>query len=764
MKGTGMNQATKMAKLDENSVTAENVDLSNCDRELIQYSAAIQPHGVLLVLHEPDLRVLQASANAAAVFGLSMENLLTSNFEALIGAPQMDQLLKRLGSTKLEGSPVHLLRLDVGSKQRFHVFGHRIDGVLILELEMAGDAAAADTLDIYSELRMAISRLQATGSLDEFMNLAVEEIRAFTGFDRVMAYRFLEDGSGDVTAESLKPEFEPYLGLRYPASDIPLPSRRLFSLTWVRHLPNTYYEPIPIVPVTNPVTNGPLDLSYAFTRSVSVMYTDYLKNMGAQATLTITVLKKGHLWGLISCMNHEKPVHVQYETRMACEFLGHMISLLMDSKEESGNYRNKLKLAAAWDQLSEHMAREKDFRDGLTKHEPTVLTNMDAGGAAVVAEGGVRLLGTTPNAEQVLSLANWVATQSETVFSTNRLASLYPEAEAFQQSAAGVMGIRLTHEHPAMILWFRPELTQTVNWAGNPEKPVEVSVEGDSVRLAPRRSFELWKQSVSGRSASWERWELEAAGDLRRKIVEVVLQRAEEVSLLNRQLEQSNMELDSFAYIAAHDLKEPLRGINSFSGLLRADSALDAKSKKHLETIQTLTQRMDALIDSLLEYSKVGSMDLQLVPVDLNAIVEHVVQTIKPRLDEGNVTLRILRPLPIASCDAQLVEEVLQNLITNAAKYNDKAERWIEIGYKQQNPVTYFVRDNGIGIDPQHAEQVFQIFRRLHGRREFGGGSGAGLTITRRMIQRHGGRIWFESTPGEGSTFYFTLGPEKREL
>jgi len=207
-----------------------------------------------------------------------------------------------------------------------------------------------------------------------------------------------------------------------------------------------------------------------------------------------------------------------------------------------------------------------------------------------------------------------------------------------------------------------------------------------------------------------------------------------------------------------------LRGINSFSGLLRADSALDAKSKKHLETIQTLTQRMDALIDSLLEYSKVGSMDLQLVPVDLNAIVEHVVQTIKPRLDEGNVTLRILRPLPMASCDAQLVEEVLQNLITNAAKYNDKAERWIEVGYKQQNPVTYFVRDNGIGIDPQHAEQVFQIFRRLHGRREFGGGSGAGLTITRRMIQRHGGRIWFESTPGEGSTFYFTLGPEKREL
>jgi len=173
---------------------------------------------------------------------------------------------------------------------------------------------------------------------------------------------------------------------------------------------------------------------------------------------------------------------------------------------------------------------------------------------------------------------------------------------------------------------------------------------------------------------------------------------------------------------------------------------------------------MDALIDSLLQYSKVGRIELQLVPVDLNTILDRVVQTTKARLDEGNVALRIPRPFPMASCDAQFVEEVLQNLITNAVKYNDKPERWIEIGYQEQNPVTYFVRDNGIGIDPQHAEQVFQIFRRLHARHQFGGGSGAGLTIARRMIQRHGGRIWFDSTPGEGSTFYFTLGPEKREV
>jgi len=757
-----MDQETKTAQSIETPVTAANVDLGNCDRELIQYSGAIQPHGVLLVLHEPELRILQASANAAAVFGLSMENLLTSDAEALLGALNTRQLRKRLGSTQLDGSPVHLLRLDVRNQQRFHVFGHRIDGVLILELEMAGDAAA-ETLDLYSELRMAISRLQATASLDQFMNLAVEQIREFTGFDRVMAYRFLEDGSGDVTAESLKPGLQPYLGLRYPASDIPLPARRLFSLSWVRHLPDVHYEPIPIVPATNPMTNGPLDLTYAFTRSLSVMYTDYLKNMGAQATLVITILKKGALWGLISCMNHERPVHVPYETRMACEFLGHMISLLMDSKEDIGNYRIKLKVAAAWNQIAEYMVREKDFRDGLTNHEPSILTNMDAGGAAVIAKGEVRLLGTTPSAEQVLSLAAWVATQAETVFSTDRLSSLYPPAEAFKHAAAGVMGIRLARNTADMILWFRPELCQTVNWAGNPEKPVEVSSEGDIVKLSPRRSFELWKQSVGGRSASWESWELDAVGDLRRSIVEVVLQRAEEVSLLNRQLEQSNIELDSFAYMAAHDLKEPLRGINSFSGLLRsASTQQDPKSQKHLETIQTLTQRMDALIDSLLKYSKVGQLGLQFLPVDLNTILERVVQTTKTRLDEGDVAVRIPRPLPMASCDAQCVEEVLQNLITNAAKYNDKPERWIEIGYQEKNPITYFVRDNGIGIDPQHAEQVFHIFRRLHARHEFGGGSGAGLTITRRMLQRHGGRIWFDSSPGEGSTFYFTLGPEDR--
>src|SRR5262249_9490006 len=156
-------------------------------------------------------------------------------------------------------------------------FAHRIEGILVLELERS--VPGQPLVDIYSRVRAAISRLQTTSSLQTFFDRAVSEIAELTGFDRVMAYQFLPDGSVRVTSESLATGLDSYLGLHYPASDIPEPARRLFSITWLRHLPDVDYEPVPLVPVDNPVTGKPLDLSYVAGRHVSVMYSKYLQNM-----------------------------------------------------------------------------------------------------------------------------------------------------------------------------------------------------------------------------------------------------------------------------------------------------------------------------------------------------------------------------------------------------------------------------------------------------------------------------------------------------
>ncbi|HKB41007.1 MAG TPA: ATP-binding protein, partial [Gemmataceae bacterium] len=228
----------------------------------------------------------------------------------------------------------------------------------------------------------------------------------------------------------------------------------------------------------------------------------------------------------------------------------------------------------------------------------------------------------------------------------------------------------------------------------------------------------------------------------------------------NIELSRSNQELDEFAYIASHDLKEPLRGIHNYASFLIEDygERLGNEGRAKLETLKHLTQRMDALIESLLQFSRVGRVDLAVQNTDLNEVVEEVLASLQISLEEGRVEVRFGRTLPHIRCDRVRIAEVFRNLFTNAMKYNDKPKRWVEIGMTATPSPVFYVRDNGIGIAAQHHEAIFRIFKRLHSRDKFGGGTGAGLTIVKKIVERHSGRIWVESTPGEGSTFYFTIG------
>jgi light-regulated signal transduction histidine kinase (bacteriophytochrome) len=237
----------------------------------------------------------------------------------------------------------------------------------------------------------------------------------------------------------------------------------------------------------------------------------------------------------------------------------------------------------------------------------------------------------------------------------------------------------------------------------------------------------------------------------------------EQLRRLNVDLGRSNSELEAFAYAASHDLKEPLRGIHNYTQLLARSlkSHMEPPDTEKLQTILKLSARMDDLIDSLLAYSRIGQMELLYENVDVNELLQQVLVMLKARLEGVNATIRIPRPLPPAQGDRIRIQEVLQNLLVNAVKYNDKPEKWVEVGWQEKTPVTYYVRDNGIGIDPRHHATIFRIFKRLHPAEDFGGGTGAGLTITQKIIQRHGGRIWLDSIPGQGSTFYFTLGSEQ---
>ena len=251
---------------------------------------------------------------------------------------------------------------------------------------------------------------------------------------------------------------------------------------------------------------------------------------------------------------------------------------------------------------------------------------------------------------------------------------------------------------------------------------------------------------------------------------EELQQRAEELQRLNAELERSNRELDAFAYIASHDLKEPLRGIHSLANFLLEDYSdeLDGAGVEHLHALMRLARRMQSLIDSLLYYSHVGRAQLAMEATDLQEVVADALEMLASLLQEGKVEVRIPVRLPTVRADRVRVGEIFHNLVANAVKYNDKAEKWVEIGCVSSPGEDglpgqiFYVRDNGIGVAEQHHEAIFRIFRRLHGRDEYGGGTGAGLTIMRTIVERHGGSIWVDSQPGVGSTFYFTLGTSEQ--
>ncbi len=755
------------------------VDLTNCEREPIHIPGRIQPHGILLVLRESDYTILQASANTERLLGVSAHELLGKSLHTLMQQSDVEPLQVACRQHSLDTNPVYLLTVQMrGQETFFDAIMHRSQDVLVLELEPAPTETARQ--DTYTLVRRAVPQIQAAPTLAQMYDVTAHQIRRINGFDRVMIYQFDPDGHGSVVAESKRDDLSPFLGLHFPASDIPAQARRLYTLNLLRLIADVGYTPIDIFPTLNPATGSVLDMSYCVLRSVSPIHVQYLKNMGVAASMSISILKDGELWGLIAC-HHDTPRFVGYDVRTACEFVGQVVSLQFTAKKEAADTAYQMRLKDVQTQLVALMANETSYQEGLIRHHPNLLDFIEAEGAVVCMDGKFLTLGKVPEEAFLTLFMAWLASQPEQeVFASNALAELFPPAEYVRQVASGVLALAISPMQQRYLLWFRPEMVHTVDWAGDPTKPVEVHQDG-SQRLTPRNSFAVWQETVRGKSLPWKSVEIEAVQELRRALIGVILRKSGQLEELNIQLRNSNAELDAFTYTASHDLREPLRGIRNYISFFREDygNTLDEGGRKQLETLLRLTQRMETLIDSLLHYSRIGYQDLMLHSVDLNQVLEEALDTLRPRMQETKTEIRIPRALPSVVCDAIQVGAIFSNLLSNAIKYNDKEQKWVEIGFLDEEdsrlqwaiqtsyaalasptqtvPTVFYVRDNGIGIQEKHRETIFQIFKRLHAREEFGGGTGAGLTIARKMAQQHGGQLWVTSIYGEGTTFYFTL-------
>lgn len=696
--------------------------------------------------------------------GREPEDLLGIPLADLLNEPQTQQIQQCLTEDFESVNPLNLAIACPDQVIEFDGIVHRRDEVVLLELEPKATPGKPDFFDFYYQVKEPITRIQKAPTLLEMCQVVVKEIRRITGFDRVMVYQFDSEEAGVVIAEDTDQE-TPYLNLRYPPSDIPKQARHLYTLNWLRLIPDADYQPVALIPANNPLTEQPLDLSLSVLRSVSPIHLEYLHNMGVTASMSISLLQDQKLWGLIAC-HHSSPRYIPYHIRTICEFIGQVMSAELANKEIGEDSEYKRRLKSLQTQFVETLSQADYFLEGVRQLNTQLLHLVNATGAVVCSGDQSVCVGETPAEAEISALLDWIKPRlAHSVFETQSLPKQHPAAEAFKAIASGVLALEISRIHRNYILWFRPEVIQTVNWGGNPNKPVEIQEDG-SLRMSPRKSFELWQETVQGCALPWKPCELETVVELRSLVVGIVLRQAEDLAAMNYELQRSNEELDSFAYIASHDLKEPLRGIHNYANFLMEDYAevLNDDGVAKLQTLVRLTQRMEDLINSLLYFSRLGRAELMRQAVDLNELVSQVIATLTIARPQIEIEFRIPHPLPQLDCDRAQVNELFTNLISNAIKYNDKPEKWVEIGFIEGERVvgspTFYIRDNGIGVAQEHQEKIFQIFRRLHGRDEFGGGTGVGLTIARKIVERHGGRIWVDSVPTQGTTFYFTLAAE----
>jgi chemotaxis family two-component system sensor kinase Cph1 len=744
--------------LSVDDTTAALGDLAaTCAREPIHIPGSIQPHGHLLAFEGEDLRLSHASAGAAAVLAATLPDAFGRRIEeALPAGAALRDALRAIPPARI----VQLGRFRGAGGTAFQAIGHLSpDGLRVLELEAeaADDGPdAATTLEaLYPGVRDAFARLGRAASVAELAATTAAAVRRITGFDRVLIYRFEENWDGVVVAEDGNGRLPSYLDLRFPASDIPAQARALYGVNPQRLIADVDYVPVQILAAR---PGPPLDLTYSALRSVSPVHREYMRNMGTPASMSVSVLRAdGRLWGLISC-HHAEPRRVPFAARNACDLLGQMFAVRAAAREDMAQVEERARLKGATARLLARMAASESFVDGLVKAPEDLLGLTGATGAAVVADGVVAAVGRTPPEAELRRIVDWLfGSGQREVFETASLAEALPSAAPHAEDASGLLAVAVSRLRPSYVLWFRPELVRTVTWGGDPRKVAGATPD----RLHPRHSFAAWAETVRLRARPWSAAEVEAARDLRSAVVDIVLRAAEERAELTSRLERMNRELAAFSYSVSHDLRAPFRHIVGFAELLREREGgrLSEQGARYIATIVEAAETAGRLVDALLNFSHMGRTALVRIDFDPAVLVAEVWRSLAPDIGDRTVEFH-LGPMPQAYGDPTMLRQVFQNLLSNALKYSrgsDPARISVECRETIEGLV-FSVADNGVGFDMSYAHKLFGVFQRLHRAEQFEG-IGIGLANVKRIVERHGGRVWAEGVPGSGATFLFSLPP-----
>jgi chemotaxis family two-component system sensor kinase Cph1 len=731
------------------------VDLSNCDQEPIHIPGQIQSHGYLIVIDQ-DYKILYLSDNIAGLF--------PEITKVILGSP-LQYIETHLGNSFPAGFITNLINSGRINKniEQSNPFSISISGIpyyliisasadnFLLEFEPAVTAAEAD---IQKMVGNSLSRMLTDKNLDDLLKNTAVQVKKTINYDRVMIYRFAQDGHGEVVAEDKNEELDSWMGLHYPASDIPKQARALYKLNLTRLIADVHSISTKIS--TSAENDQPLDLTNSQLRAVSPIHIQYLKNMGVVSSFSISLICKNELWGLVSCHNY-MPRFIDYKARESSKLIGQILSSALEFRQDESNqqvnevYKNNV------DKLAKSLQNNNSIEDALTKEPITLLDVVQASGAVLVFEKNIVQLGTTPGDQQLSHLIEWIKQHpQESLYFTDNLSAVYPEAAAYKYIASGLMLCVLSSEMDEYIIWFKPEQIHTIKWAGNPEKQIDIDEKGFK-HISPRHSFDVWSQTVSGTSVHWKTEEVNSVTRLKEEITYAINLKAGAMRLLNEKLRQAYEELDTFSYTISHDLKSPITAIKGYAQLLTKSKTSGDGDHRLSERIADRADKMNLMISTVLEYSRIGRLEPEMKTINAGNLISEIIKDLDMAYDSKKLKI-ILGDTPQLKGDLQMMQQVFSNLIGNAIKYSlyaDPAVVHIE-GIVNQTEICYCIKDNGIGIAIKDIPLIFGLFKRMDNVQDIEG-TGVGLAIVKRIVEKLKGKIWVESELGKGSSFFVSF-------
>lgn len=752
------------------SFDPESLDFDRCEDEPIHRPEAIQGYGYLMAL-EPDTGIIRIhSDNLATLFPPSEAvsgGFVGRSFYDWVDVERTPQRLLhevylRAAEEKMR-LPVQL-QLEpsavVGERTLFHGVVFESDGYLILELEPA--TAITELIAARHEERIYAQNMtpsfQSLAGVGDVAQAIADVMRRFTAFERVIVYRFNGDGTGTVISESKVDDMPSYLGLTYPASDIPAQARELYLRNWIRLNPDVALEPVGLTPTLKQAGRKPLDLSLSIVRAMSPIHAQYVLNQGLRASMSVSLVMHGELWGLISC-HHREPHYLPQEVRLECESLGHLFAWQLYAKQEEVERRQKAEADDVVDGLIEHLGQTMDIVDIFQSEADEVLSLMGACGFVYGAGRRLVCIGQTPSEEVIRALGRRAANDPrEEPFSTDRLGDL---VTGDLNGCHGALVVPMFTEQEYYTLWFRSEEPRTIRWAGNPDETFPDAPKRE--RLSPRVSFKVHERVVEGESAPWSPSSIEVALRLNKFFLQHTLREKTELQQDVAQLEVRDRTKNEFLATLAHELRNPLSPIsNALSILEKSDVPEDRE--EGLAIVNRQLGHLVKLVDDLLDVSRItrGQVRLEREVVDLRSVLADAIELNEPAIARKEQTFELDQPSdPVRVWgDRTRLVQVFGNVINNAVKYTDpSAGIRVKLGIIDGR-ATVQVEDDGIGLAPEQMEGIFETFTQVHGADSplTRGGLGIGLTLVRSLLRHHDGDIRVSSEgPGQGSCFVIEL-------